>query len=124
MDLVHCSGILLLQAGLGEASNKRTQKHPCHCSLRLHHMQVAVAAFLAGQLPRLPVFHSRTEGTSHMLIDFSDILQVDVYELGRTYLRLSQVSLVVITLFYALLYSFLNRPFALTSLPWTPVSMS
>merc|ERR1711893_313458 len=32
----------------------------------------------------------RTEGTSHMLIDFSDILQVDVYELGRTYLRLSQ----------------------------------
>ena len=44
---VHCSGILLLQAGLGEASNKRTQKHPCHCSLRLHHMQVAVAAFLA-----------------------------------------------------------------------------
>ena len=34
----------------------------------------------------------RTEGTSHMLIDFSDVLQVDVYELGRTYLRLSQVS--------------------------------
>jgi len=32
----------------------------------------------------------RTEGTSHMLIDFSDILQVDVYELGRTYLKLSQ----------------------------------
>jgi len=32
----------------------------------------------------------RTEGTSHMLIDFSDILQIDVYELGRTYLRLSQ----------------------------------
>ena len=32
----------------------------------------------------------RTEGTSHMLIDFSDVLQVDVYELGRTYLRLSQ----------------------------------
>ena len=27
-----------------------------------------------------------------MLIDFSDILQVDVYELGRTYLRLSQAS--------------------------------
>ena len=25
-----------------------------------------------------------------MLIDFSDILQIDVYELGRTYLRLSQ----------------------------------
>ena len=35
----------------------------------------------------------RTEGTSHMLIDFSDILQIDVYELGRTYLRLSQVGL-------------------------------
>ena len=35
----------------------------------------------------------RTEGTSHMLIDFSDILQIDVYELGRTYLKLSQVSL-------------------------------
>lgn len=34
----------------------------------------------------------RTEGTSHMLIDFSEILQIDVYELGRTYLRLSQVS--------------------------------
>jgi transcription factor IIIB subunit 2 len=33
----------------------------------------------------------RTEGTSHMLIDFSDILHIDVYELGRTYLRLSQV---------------------------------
>lgn len=32
----------------------------------------------------------RTEGTSHMLIDFSDILQIDVYELGRTYLKLSQ----------------------------------
>ena len=32
----------------------------------------------------------RTEGPSHMLIDFSDILQVDVYELGRTYLKLSQ----------------------------------
>jgi len=32
----------------------------------------------------------RTEGTSHMLIDFSDILQICVYELGRTYLRLSQ----------------------------------
>jgi len=32
----------------------------------------------------------RTEGTSHMLIDFSDVLQVDVYELGRTYLKLSQ----------------------------------
>ena len=32
----------------------------------------------------------RTEGTSHMLIDFSDVLQIDVYELGRTYLRLSQ----------------------------------
>ena len=35
----------------------------------------------------------RTEGTSHMLIDFSDILHIDVYELGRTYLRLSQVGL-------------------------------
>ncbi len=34
----------------------------------------------------------RTEGTSHMLIDFSDVLQIDVYELGRTYLKLSQVS--------------------------------
>ena len=32
----------------------------------------------------------RTESTPHMLIDFSDILQIDVYELGRTYLRLSQ----------------------------------
>ena len=31
-----------------------------------------------------------TEGTSHMLIDFAEALQIDVYELGRTYLRLSQ----------------------------------
>ena len=27
----------------------------------------------------------RTESTPHMLIDFSDILQIDVYELGRTF---------------------------------------
>ena len=32
----------------------------------------------------------RTESTPHMLIDFSDVLQIDVYALGRTYLRLSQ----------------------------------
>ncbi|KAG8227785.1 hypothetical protein J437_LFUL006419 [Ladona fulva] len=32
----------------------------------------------------------RTEGTPHMLIDFSDVLQICVYELGRTYLKLSQ----------------------------------
>lgn len=31
----------------------------------------------------------RTEQTPHMLIDVSDALQTDVYELGRTYLRLS-----------------------------------
>ncbi|KAK7077123.1 transcription factor TFIIIB subunit brf1 [Halocaridina rubra] len=31
----------------------------------------------------------RTEQTAHMLIDVSDALQTDVYELGRTYLRLS-----------------------------------
>ncbi|XP_037772564.1 transcription factor IIIB 90 kDa subunit-like [Penaeus monodon] len=31
----------------------------------------------------------RTEQTPHMLIDVSDALQIDVYELGRTYLRLS-----------------------------------
>ncbi|KAG7155435.1 transcription factor IIIB 90 kDa subunit-like [Homarus americanus] len=31
----------------------------------------------------------RTERTAHMLIDVSDALQIDVYELGRTYLRLS-----------------------------------
>ncbi|XP_045606346.1 transcription factor IIIB 90 kDa subunit-like [Procambarus clarkii] len=31
----------------------------------------------------------RTEQTAHMLIDVSDALQIDVYELGRTYLRLS-----------------------------------
>ena len=35
----------------------------------------------------------RTEGTSHMLIDFSDILQIDVYEIGRTYLRLIKLML-------------------------------
>ena len=37
-----CSGILLLQAGLGKASDQRAQEYPCHSSMRLHHMQVAV----------------------------------------------------------------------------------
>ncbi|CAO1424732.1 unnamed protein product [Diamesa serratosioi] len=32
----------------------------------------------------------RTEGTSHLLIDISDALQICCYELGRTYLKLSQ----------------------------------
>lgn len=32
----------------------------------------------------------RTEGTPHMLLDFSDILQVNVYSLGKTYLQLSK----------------------------------
>ncbi|XP_076655247.1 brf RNA polymerase III subunit [Halictus rubicundus] len=32
----------------------------------------------------------RTEGTAHMLIDISDVLQICVYELGRTYLRFTQ----------------------------------
>merc|ERR1719369_1019340 len=32
----------------------------------------------------------RTEATGHMLIDISDVLEVDVYLLGKTYLRLSQ----------------------------------
>lgn len=32
----------------------------------------------------------RTEGTPHTLIDLSDHLRIDAYELGRTYLRLSQ----------------------------------
>ncbi|XP_035795516.1 transcription factor IIIB 90 kDa subunit-like [Anopheles albimanus] len=32
----------------------------------------------------------RTEGTSHLLIDISDVLQICCYELGRTYLKLSQ----------------------------------
>ena len=31
----------------------------------------------------------RTETTSHMLLDLSDVMQVNVYELGRTYLKLS-----------------------------------
>ncbi|CAG0925652.1 unnamed protein product, partial [Notodromas monacha] len=31
----------------------------------------------------------RTEGTSHLLIDFCDTLKVGVYELGRTFLKLS-----------------------------------
>ncbi|KAI1290277.1 Transcription factor IIIB 90 kDa subunit [Halotydeus destructor] len=31
----------------------------------------------------------RIEGTSHMLLDLSDVMQVNVYELGRTYLKLS-----------------------------------
>ncbi|GLV39856.1 Brf RNA polymerase III subunit [Carabus blaptoides fortunei] len=32
----------------------------------------------------------RTEGTAHLLIDISDVLQICCYELGRTYLRLTQ----------------------------------
>ncbi|XP_050295418.1 transcription factor IIIB 90 kDa subunit [Anthonomus grandis grandis] len=32
----------------------------------------------------------RTEGTAHLLIDISDVLQICCYELGRTYLRMSQ----------------------------------
>lgn len=32
----------------------------------------------------------RTEGTSHLLIDISDVLQICCYELGKTYLKLSQ----------------------------------
>ena len=32
----------------------------------------------------------RIESTGHMLIDISDVLEVDVYQLGRAYLRLSQ----------------------------------
>lgn len=32
----------------------------------------------------------RTEGTPHMLLDFSDILQINVYSLGKTYLQLSR----------------------------------
>ncbi len=31
----------------------------------------------------------RSEGTSHLLLDLSDVSQVNVYELGRTYLRLT-----------------------------------
>lgn len=32
----------------------------------------------------------RTEGTPHMLLDFSDQLQINVYSLGKTYLQLSR----------------------------------
>lgn len=32
----------------------------------------------------------RTERTPHMLLDFSDVLQVDVFTLGRAYLKLAQ----------------------------------
>ncbi|EDO28578.1 predicted protein, partial [Nematostella vectensis] len=32
----------------------------------------------------------RTERTPHMLLDFSDILQIDVFTLGRAYLKLAQ----------------------------------
>ncbi|PBC29472.1 Transcription factor IIIB [Apis cerana cerana] len=32
----------------------------------------------------------RTEGTAHMLIDISDVLQICVHELGRTYLKFTQ----------------------------------
>lgn len=31
----------------------------------------------------------RTEGTPHLLLDFSDVLQINVYALGRAFLRLS-----------------------------------
>ena len=122
-----CSGILLLQAGLGQASDERAQEYSCDCGLRLHHVQVAVAVYIQLLFSRhtshLTLF-SRTEGTSHMLIDFSDILQVDVYELGRTYLRLSQVSWVVVKISVLHVVLKFSRLFALTSLPWTPVSMS
>ncbi|KAH3854172.1 hypothetical protein DPMN_096711 [Dreissena polymorpha] len=32
----------------------------------------------------------RAEKTPHMLLDFSDVLQVNVYTLGRTYLHLAK----------------------------------
>ncbi|BES88044.1 transcription factor IIIB 90 kDa [Nesidiocoris tenuis] len=32
----------------------------------------------------------RTEGTPHLLIDFSDVLQICAFELGRTYVKISQ----------------------------------
>ena len=32
----------------------------------------------------------RTEGTHHMLLDLSDVLQVNVYVLGHTYLELAR----------------------------------
>ncbi|KAK7870265.1 hypothetical protein R5R35_000993 [Gryllus longicercus] len=38
----------------------------------------------------------RVEGTPHLLIDFSDVLQICVYELGRTYLRLSEALCITI----------------------------
>ncbi|XP_042897282.1 transcription factor IIIB 90 kDa subunit [Parasteatoda tepidariorum] len=33
--------------------------------------------------------HCRQESTPHMLLDFSEILKINVYELGKTYLKLS-----------------------------------
>ncbi|KAF6034690.1 BRF1 [Bugula neritina] len=33
----------------------------------------------------------RTEGTPHMLLDFSDVLHINVYELGRTYLQFARL---------------------------------
>lgn len=32
----------------------------------------------------------RIEGTPHLLIDFSDVLQIDAFELGRTYVKVAQ----------------------------------
>jgi transcription factor IIIB subunit 2 len=31
----------------------------------------------------------RSEGTPHLLLDFSDVLQINVYALGRAYLKLA-----------------------------------
>lgn len=46
----------------------------------------------------------RTEGTPHMLIDVSDALQADVYEVGRTYLRISKLLCIAIPLIDPCLY--------------------
>lgn len=99
------------QAGIGRESREITLKNarkkivalaqqlrlrPDHIDMSFYFFKLALARHLTRGRKSTHVIAAcvyitcRTEGTSHMLIDFSDIMQIDVYELGRTYLRLSQ----------------------------------
>ena len=98
-------------SGIGKESrdvtlkNARKKIHALAQQLRLRHKHVDIAFHfyelsLAKHLTRgrksslvigaCVYITCRTQETDHLLIDFSDVLQVGVYELGRTYLRLSQ----------------------------------
>jgi len=79
-----------------QALAQQLRLRPDHIDMAFYFFKLALAKHLTRGRKSTHVIAAcvyitcRTEGTSHMLIDFSDILQVDVYELGRTYLRLSQ----------------------------------